>query len=203
MLRINKPWITLIEVMIAIIIFGTWVLVVMWTITSNIWWLYEIREKDAAIMIAKEWMDLVYHVRDSNIERNGFWNCAITDASLEDACDEFFYDDSEKYFTIWISLSWAYDINVIASTWDASTTIWYHTGALYTSATGSTLSWFWYNHDSTGGEDSWYRRWITMKPVTWYEWFTWSILEVTSQVAYSRGDRERSLILQSFIGDIR
>lgn len=205
MLRSHKQWITLIEVMIAIIIFGVWVLVVMWTITSNIWWLYEIREKDEAIMIAKEWMDMIYHVRDSNIERNGFWNCAITDPSAENACSEFFYDDQEKYFTIWMSLTWSYDINVIASTWDVWTTVWYHTGTLYTSTTWSTLTGFWYNHNSVGGIDSWFRRWITMRPVSWswYANFTWSILEVTSEVTYMRWNQTKSFVLQSFIGDIR
>lgn len=194
---------TLLEVMIAIIIFWVGILTVMWTITSNIWRLYEIREKDAAIMIAKEWMDMMYHVRDSNIEREWFWNCAVTDVGAIDACDEFFYDDSEKYFTIGMSLTWTYSINVIPTTWDISTTIWYHTWTLYTSVSWATLTGFWYNHESLGWEDSWYKRWITMKPVAWYPNNTWSILEITSEVRYMRGNNERSLVLQSFIGDIR
>lgn len=202
----NRSWMTLIEVMIAIIIFWTWVLVVMWTITSNIWWLYEIREKDAAIMIAKEWIDLMYHIRDSNIERSGFWNCAITNVAAEDACDEFFYDDSDKYFTVGMSLSGAYDVNVIASTWDISTAVWYHSGTLYTQSSwgvDTNFTGFWYNHDSSGGEDSGFRRWIILKPVIWYETNTGSILEVTSEVRYMRWSNERSVVLQSFIGDIR
>ena len=203
LVKVNKSWITLIEVMIAIIVFGIGVLTVMSMITANIWMLYDIREKDTAIMIAKEWIDLMYHVRDSNIERNGFRNCAITDTNAEWACSEYFYDDDDKYFTIGMSLTWSYDISVIPTTWDASTEIRYHTGVLYTSASGATLDGFWYNHISDGGEETIYKRRIAMRPVPWYEAFTWSILEITSHVAYDRWNRSKNITLQSFIGDIR
>lgn len=194
--------------MIAIIIFGTWILVVMWTITSNIWWLYEVRNKDTAIIIAKEWMDIVYHVRDSNIERNGFWNCAMISESEEDACGELFYDDGDKYFTVWISLTGTYEMNTIATTGDAATTIRYHTWTLYSETltwVTQTLTWFWYDHNSEWWEDTSFKRRITMRPVSWswYADFTWSILEITSEVSYMRWNKERSIILQSFIGDIR
>lgn len=203
---VYRRWITIFEVMIAIIIFGTWILVVMWTITSNIWWLYEVKNKDTAIMIAKEWMDIVYHVRDSNIERNGFWNCALIAAGEDDACGELFYDNIDKYFTVWITLTGTYQMNAIATTGDSSTAIRYHTWTLFSETltwVTTTLTWFWYDHISEWWDDTWFKRWITMKPVSWYSDFTWSILEITSEVTYTRWENERSVVLQSFIGDIR
>lgn len=193
--------------MVTIIIFGVGIVVVMSTITSNIGRLYDIREKDTAVSIAKEWIDMVYHVRDSNIERNLFWNCAEIDLAEPSTCGEYFYDDADKYFSISISLTGTYTMNVLTGTGDVSSTIWYHTWVLYDTTWGASwavLSGFWYDHTSNWGYETIYSRWITFRSVDWYESNTGSILEVTSHVWYNRWwSRDGNVVLQSFIGDIR
>jgi len=194
-------WVTLIEVIFAIIIFWTWILVILSTITSNIRWLYDIKEKDIALSIAKEWIDIVYHVRDSNLERGLFWDCAVIDLSEDDACGWFFYEwSSTTRHIINFDKDWLYSMDPFTTSWAAQ--IWYHEDVLFTFS-GSDISWFWYDHNMAGWEETIYTRVIEFDPVVWHEAFTWFVLEVTSRVSYPRGNSTEEVVLQSIIWDIR
>lgn len=203
---LNTPkklsWVTLIEVVFAIIVFGTWILVVLSTITTNIRRLYDINEKDTALSIAKEWIDIVYHVRDSNLERWAFWDCAEIDLDEASTCGRYFYDWTEPTkHIIEFDKDWLYSMDAFTTTWNAL--IYYHTWTIYT-LSGTDVAWFWYNHDNTW-EQTIYTRIIEFRELQWYEAYTWFVLELTSRVLYDRswGQDPNEVVLQSIIWDIR
>lgn len=199
--NIKKSWVTLIEVVFAIIVFGTWILVVLSTITTNIGWIYDIKEKDTALSIAKEWIDIVYHIRDSNLDRGLFWDCSEIDLSEPDACGWYFYDSSwvTKHI-LEFDKDWLYSMEDFTTTWNAL--IYYHEWVLYT-LWWVDEQWFWYDHNSAWWEATIYTRIIEFRPVTWYEAFTWFVLEVTSRVLYDRWSNPQEVVLQSIIWNIR
>ncbi|MBP7848041.1 hypothetical protein KA013_02360 [Patescibacteria group bacterium] len=47
--------------------------------TENSWWIYDIKSKDTSVLLSKEAIEIVYHMRDSNKEKDMFWNCAVVD----------------------------------------------------------------------------------------------------------------------------
>lgn len=194
-------WVTLIEVLFAIIIFWTWILIIMRMITSNIWWLYDIRNRDTALAIAKEWIDIVYHVRDSNLERWQYWHCAQIDLWAQDSCWRYFYDDS------WLTRhivdfdpAWLYTMETFATTGDAQ--IYYHEWIIFTEW-WSDVSWFWYNHDAAWWSPTLFTRIIEFSPVSWYESFTWSVLQVDVRVLYWPESDRKEVALESIVGNIR
>lgn len=67
--------ITLVEVMIAIVIFGVWILSILKVLGNNILIIQHTRLKTQATLLAKEWIELVYNLRDSNLDRSFDWNC--------------------------------------------------------------------------------------------------------------------------------
>lgn len=197
----KKQWVTLVEVIFAILIFWTWILVILSMITQNIRWIYDIKEKDTALAIAKEWIDIVYHLRDSNLERGLFWDCAEIDLSEPNACWSYFYDNSgiTKY-RVNFDKDALYTMEPITVASQAE--IYYHTWTLYTFS-WTNVEWFWYNHDPIWWEFSQYLRHIEFRPLAWYEAFTWFVLELTSRVSYMRWDELEEVVLQSVIWNIR
>jgi len=206
-LESTKAWLTLVEVIFAIIIFWLWIIVIMSLLSSNIWRMYDIREKDTALTISKEGIDLVYHLRDSNIERWMYWNCADIDFWAPDNCADYFYVDewTKSYVIDWDGSTW-YSLNEVVDPSD--TNLYYHTGTLYSfSWWAETLDWYFYNHQPLNGWVAWeltkFRRTIEFRALSWYATWTWNVLEITSKVEYDRGDEVRSVILQSIIWDTR
>ncbi len=65
----NKSAFTLIEVMIAITVFAIGVLAVLRLITQNLVTLDTTQSRTMATFLAKEGMELVYNMRDSNINK--------------------------------------------------------------------------------------------------------------------------------------
>ena len=220
---------TLIEVMIAIIIFWIWVLVVMNMITSNIARLYDIKERDQAVTFAKEAMDIVYHIRDSNLERGQYRNCATIVESWTDPerCWPKFYDSGdEKMFTVYQDHEWTYVVEehdpLVQDV--SETELYLHEWTI--SIWAETLSTFWFDHESAhwwvNGDPQGYYRTIEFRPVQWtFDTLDWSnvidpdswsysdltdtILEITVRVLYQRNSATefKQVVLQSIIWNIR
>lgn len=193
---------TLLEVIVAIIVFWVWIMVIMQMVTTNIWWIYEIRNKDTALSIAKEWIDIVYHVRDSNLERWALWNCAQIDLDAPDACGALFYEggDSTRY-TVTFDPSTMYAMESYVSTGDS--TVYFHTWMVSVGwITWWPIETFWYNHDPSWWRQTQFVRYLEFKPVPWYESNTWSVLQVTSSVLYWK-EYESSVVLESIVWNIR
>lgn len=68
---------TFIEIMITIVIFSVGVLAVLSLVTNNLKSMDSNNLRLQATLLAKEWMELVYNLRDSNVEKQLSWNCLM------------------------------------------------------------------------------------------------------------------------------
>ncbi len=194
-------WITLIEVLIAIYIFWVWILVVLRMLISNISRLYDIRTKDTAVSLAKEAMDIVFHLRDSNIEKGMDRDCVeMSDNGWSWQCDRHFLSWTLTRYEIDRSLTWLYMFTEIWSTGDAA--VWYHTWIWYTQDSTS-YTWFWYDHKSQWGNETPFFRRIEIFPHPNYSGNTDRVLGVRSIVYYIRWWYSKQVLLESSIGDMR
>lgn len=74
----KKAGFTFIEVMIAIVVFAIWVLAILGLVTSNLRWVERNDLRLQGTLLAKEWLELVYNLRDSNLERELPRNCVLS-----------------------------------------------------------------------------------------------------------------------------
>lgn len=194
-------WITLIEVLIAIYIFWIWILIVLRMLISNISRLYDIRTKDTAVGLAKEAMDIVFHLRDSNIEKWMDWDCVEMSYDWWSwDCDAHLLSWTLTRYVIDRSLTGLYLFTEIWSTGDAE--IWYHTWSWYTQDWTSYTG-FWYNHTAAWWTETPFFRWIEIFPHPTYPSHSNRILWVRSIVHYIRWTTSKQVILESSIGDMR
>lgn len=198
--------VSLFEVLTAIIIFSTWILVLLSMIGSNIVRVKTIRIKDNATMLAKEAIEIIYNMRDSNLEKWLARYCWEFDDTAGDNCWFPMY----QWWT-WTSYILDWDIaiatgednmySLLPFTSLEETRLYYHTWQ-------SNVSWlnldiFWYNHDSSGGISTPYSRYIVIKPVDAYASNTGNILQIQVHVTADQWTRDYELILESLLGDIR
>ena len=78
----KKSGFTFIEVMIAIVVFAIWVLAILGLVTSNLRWVERNDLRLQGTLLAKEWLELVYNLRDSNLERELPRNCILSSMVL-------------------------------------------------------------------------------------------------------------------------
>lgn len=197
----NKPvlrWITLIEVIIAIYIFWVGILIILRILISNISRLADINSRDKAVSFAKEGMDIVFHLRDSNLERGMHRNCAIMSSTTQGKCDARFYESEQTYRTVNYVIDDLYSLEAIDTGDLEETTLRYHTWQII-----GWMSWFWYTHDVDWWVATNYKRRITFTPHPDHDWETDKILTVHSIVRYMRGNQEKKVVLESNIGDMR
>lgn len=196
--------ITLFEVLVAIIIFSTGILVVLSAIGSNISWVRVIKTNDIATVLAKEAMEMVYHTRDSNLEKWIVRKCAVLDAASDDYCWQTFYDAwaGTWYFRIdWdINDTQMYAFTPVDPTDLEQTRIYVHTWSVVWSAT---TSGFRYNHDSTGGELTRYTRYIEFSPLDSHASHDDKVLKVRVFVDVENSWRNKQIMLESVLGDIK
>jgi len=65
--------------MIAITVFAIGVLAVLRLLTSNLVTVDKTETRTIATFLAKEWLDLVYNIRDANIQKGLPWDCLLSD----------------------------------------------------------------------------------------------------------------------------
>lgn len=195
--------ITTFEVIVAIIVFGTGILVILSLLTKNVSWLRDIKQKDTATMLSKEWLEIVYNLRDTNTDKGIVWSCALYQTWVADNCWDYFHESNtgESYFEVSWDLTGSYTLNPIVSTWD--TWLYYHEWDIESVSGAALWSWFWYSHNMTWGEQTEFRRYIVFKPVPAYADSTGSILILESHVDYEVGWDVRSVVLESKIGKTR
>lgn len=203
-MSVTKWWkgISLIEVVIAIYVFGIGILVILKMLVSNIGWLYDIKTKDMAVSLAKEGIDIVFHQRDSNIEKGMPRYCAGVIFSWGSW-------ECERDFLNWWT-SWTYIVSrpvtglyaFSPSVGTADRQLRYHSGVIY-SLSGMDYNGVRYTHEITWGITSEFSRRLEFSPVSVYPSATWYILQVQSIVQYDRWSYTKQIILESVVGDIR
>lgn len=197
----GRKAITLVEVLIAIYIFGIGVLVILRMIISNIARLYDLRAKDTAVSLGKEAMDIIFHLRDSNIEKWMTWDCrAISLQWTSWECDGSLLTWTLNRYRLNRSLTWLYELEPISDTGEA--VLWYHSWIIYTRS-WTNYTWFRYNHETDGWQSTSYVRWIEVFPQTNYPNQTGLVLWVRSIVHYQRWWRDNNVILESILWDMR
>lgn len=78
----KRYWFTFIEILIAIIVFSIWIFAVLGLVTSNLRWVERNDLRLQGTLLAKEWLELVYNLRDSNLERELPRNCILSSMVL-------------------------------------------------------------------------------------------------------------------------
>jgi prepilin-type N-terminal cleavage/methylation domain-containing protein len=89
----RKSAFTFIEILVAITVFAIGVLAVLRLITQNLVTLDATEMRTTATFLAKEWIELVYNMRDSNLQKSLPRDCVL-DPNL--AADDFWTFDPNK-----------------------------------------------------------------------------------------------------------
>lgn len=165
-----------------------------------------VRTKTTATFLAKEWLELIYNIRDANRVRNNVWNCVpssrlFSDNSIkeESVCDGYFASGEHANDLLHVSFD---PVQYMSIAWVKNTdektdhTLSYFTGRV------SDQDMFWYAYSGEGGESSIFSRYIVFTglveqdktiPVD-------SMVKVESHVPYQKGGLQGEILLQSFIG---
>jgi prepilin-type N-terminal cleavage/methylation domain-containing protein len=209
---------TFIEIMIAIVIFSIWILAVLNLVTNNLKSMDQNNLKLHATLLAKEWIELVYNLRDSNVQKELSWNCIINkDMYLWDydqlsnqiwwwnqsdfenvICDWYF--DTGSFLQIWFSPDF-YIYNSKSEMMDNFYDIYEKNKLfLYKSTEWENIFWYWYSGDSIW-EDTNFARYLSFKPVK--EWDNFlpqdKIMKVESHVLYMKWGATGEVVFESFI----
>ncbi len=210
----KKSAFTFIEVIVAITVFAIGVLAVLRLITQNLVTLDSTQSRTTATFLAKEWMELVYNMRDSNIDKWLPRDCVL---KTWFSIDAFGSIDPEKV-CLWNFSSWNQDNHVLQVSFDAD---WY-TYAFPVAAEKdfaelrianrlyyTTWDVWWHqifrysSYPGKSSEPTAFSRYILFTGVReWDEILPReSILKVESHVLYTRGAKTGEVVLESFIGN--
>lgn len=212
---IKKSGFTLIEVIIAITVFSVGVLTVLNLIMYNLSTIDKVQTKITATILAKEWLELAYNIRDTNIQKWFARDCLLKPASeinvnedaeteTEDVCamhfasgDEntvyqFGFSTGQYYFydsSIWSGFDELFEAN----------RVYYYTGEIR----GHTMFWYGYAQNGWTWMEIPYARYIRFKAVKDGENIlpTDKILKVESHALYRKWWYQWEIVLESFMGN--
>lgn len=208
----KKSAFTFIEVIIAIAVFAVGVLSVLRLITQNLALLDTTQIRTTATFLAKEWIELVYNLRDSNLQKSLPWDCilktwfVIDDFGTMDPDAVCAWNFStwfiDKLLQISFEDSW-YMYTHAVDMWLDFPSLWKENTLYFTTGTLGWYELFWYS--SSPREQStptFFSRYILFTGV--YEWDKIlpreSIVKVESHVLYSKWSKTWEVVLESFIG---
>lgn len=178
-------WMTLIEVLLAMIIFGIWIMSIFSAISWALWSLQESSKKTAAVFLAKEGIDILIYNKNQALSHGLPWNCAAI--SLDNSngwiCDHTLLDPGE----ILATYSIMYDGRGYHLEKDG---LWYLS---YSSASW----WFLFLNATQQHYD--FQRKLIISPVPWYESNSDKVLKVVSEVSYGWNLKNQKVILESYI----
>jgi len=195
----TKRWITLIEVLFAVIIFWVWILSIMTMVIENISLLDRIKNQTTATSLAKEWIEIVYNLRDSNLNKSVKWNCI--DATDPD-CPNRFADGMS--FKTELNLNGYYRLSATDSEFD-SNVLYFHTWDIKDNTNWVLFTWFWYDYTPDNWEKTIFSRYIYFDRV--YLKNGWmadpsKLLKIESHVVYKKWATKEEVVLESFIWEI-
>lgn len=197
----KKHSFTLIEILIALVVFGIWILSVFVLVTNNIWLVQKVKVKTTATFLAREWLEYAFNQRDTNLFKWVDWRCAKLDQNY----------NCFSYFGVWNAyrlektLTWNYTF--ITTSVDYKTNLLYfHSGTIVTP--NSTFTWFWYDHNNIDWQASVFSRYIyfTWAYLQWdgNVWDESLIMKVQSHVDFNKSNLAKwEVILESFIWQIK
>ena len=197
-----KKAFTLIELVVAILIFGAGLLVLLTVLNKNIILAKKVQLQTQATFLAKEGIELVYNLRDSNTIKYYPWNY------LSGTMDDIKNNTYEK-FEVWpryipyLQIT-GYKVNLKKIS-DIKKARLFKRQKTYSNQAGETVySGFFYNY-FTWEKTPFYRyvtfTWVYFKP----DWLINSdqLLKLNSKVFYSLWSLTGEVVLSSFIGNRR
>lgn len=200
---------TLIETIIAISVFCIWILTVLFWLSQTL------RNQDNANLqiksafFAREWIELIFNLRDANYHKELPWNCIFTKIETPKVYSETYNPFCWGYLEPWIILNislWDEDswyINVV--TWnkiqDFDDMFNEYQIYLHTWNALNWETWFMYNNTWTVDEKTWFARYLLITGVkeNWELVSPNNLLKVESHVLYKRWERTWEKIMETFI----
>lgn len=201
--KIHRSWLTLVEVLISIIVFGVGILAVSYQMISNITLSEKTKLKTTSTILAKEGIEIMYNLKDTHVKKWRFWNCVELDEAnyLWLWCKTWFYQS-------WLAQDWtSWKIQVdpeqnytISSTIDTR-----EANQLFKKQYDKLDNEFDIYTHTQDGEPTYFARWIRLKPVflepEWRYADINEILKIESVVQYKKGRFTWEVVLESFIWD--
>ncbi|MCX6823786.1 MAG: prepilin-type N-terminal cleavage/methylation domain-containing protein [candidate division SR1 bacterium] len=206
---------TLIEVIVAITVFAIGVLAVLRLITQNLVTLDITQMRTNATFLAKEGIELVYNMRDSNNSKGLPWDCVLVPNLLtgdwgtlenpEAACLWRFSSGSEDHKVLQISFNpdgYTYTLPHVAET--TFNELWSGNVLYYVTGTVGGHEIFWYSslpvQETT---PTFFSRYIVFTGVIEGQNILprENILKIESHVLYNKGGKTGEVVLESFIGN--
>lgn len=200
----KKNWFTFLEILIAILVFSIWIFAVLSLVTNNLRWVERNDLRLQGTLFAKEWLELAYNLRDSNLERDLPWNCILSPTILSNSYSS---DDLSEVIANEINSCindcWgnnncedSCEINTICSSFFdvrspikisyvqgnyvavSSTTAYTNFDSLFSWNKLYYHTWDWYSrysHDPRNGQETYFARYLTFESVK--EWTSPSLDE--------------------------
>ena len=207
---------TLVETLIVIVVFCIGILTVLFWLSQTL------RNKDyantqiKAAFFAREWIELVFNLRDANYHKELPWNCIFdNEANANDFkvdlwnleketnnpfCKWHLWEDAYKYIKIWM---WSGEKHIdvvgfpsITDDFDDKLNnfqIYLHTWSFVDWTTG-----YYYDNEWIDDEKTWFARYLVISSVTWINHDD-DLLKIESHVLYQRGYLTWEKVMETFI----
>lgn len=208
---------TLLEVLIAIFVIGIGILSIARLMTHNIATIAKVHNQTTATTLAREWMEMINNVRDTNTllwyERNcaersteqDIQNLNNQSTEVTTLCKSFFWTGDGSHYVYTIDGGLNPDTAQITMKKINNTDL-FSGGLLYKKwliVNGVTISW--YTHDMQDAQASDFARYIEFTGMAWLPDNTAlsssDINPVRSIVLYKNGNKTGEVILESFIAN--
>ncbi len=112
-MKYNKKWFTFIEIIIAITIIGVWLIIIIQALTNSKVYLQKIRQKIIAINLAREGVEQVMNIRNTNRQKRA-WEKEIARMKTNPSIDEISeWLENDPRFR-----SWTYIIKTAIISWE-------------------------------------------------------------------------------------
>lgn len=212
----KRYWFTFIEIMIAILVFSIWIFAVLSLMTSNLRWLERNDLRLQGTLFAKEWLELVYNLRDSNLERELPWNCILNPDYINKNSQELVNELAKsscvndalnclcpRYFGIWSSMVVSYMDGHYVFVKPLSSNTGFDNLFAASQLYQHTWHWItWYSHENWW-EATVFARYITFDSIVENVWEKAldadKILKVSSHVLWQKWWYTWEVVLSSFI----
>jgi type II secretory pathway pseudopilin PulG len=210
----KKKAFTLIEILIVLFIFWVGILAVLTVLTYSLGYFDQISTKTKASFLAREWLEIAYNFRDSQIEQWYPWNYFDWDHNQEVYLWTEGYTNFEVGFksweNIWTSIRDTYITFNTTEPEDDFTENFkkYHLGLFTWRAdfwVSNQKEYSYYQYEPIEGEElpiNWFARIVSLTPIKIKAWDLnpKRLLKITSRVLYKRNTQTWEVILESFIG---
>ena len=211
----KKKAFTLIEILIVLFIFWVGILAVLTVLTYSLWYFDQISTKTKASFLAREWLEIAYNFRDSQIEQwypwnyfdwdNGAWELYLWTEGYTD-----FEVGFKAWNSIWDSIRNTYITFDATKPEDNFTDNFkkYHLELLTWKAdfwVSNQKEYSYYQYQPIEGNDlpiNGFARIVSVTPIKIGSWTLnpKRLLKITSRVLYKRNTQTWEVILESFIG---